>query len=227
MVMLAILTDTPQSGEQYTTPYGLSAPIRRLEWGEDPALVCAMETADPRATVRALKERGATHLWLCESAGAISSLLEPGDWLVPDDFIDGTRGQYYTYFSERAGGYIQQAPPFDPASRAALIEALLLSPLSPQGEGSKPSGRVFRRGVYVCVSSTRLETPAEAAFWNRAGGHIVGGFLSPCLMLARELDMPVAALTTVVRMGGEPGGHVAFEKYEHLLRDALSILKNS
>ncbi len=230
MVMLAILTDTPQTGEQYETDYGLTASIRRLDWGEDSALVCAMESADPRATVRALKDQGATHLWLCESVGALSTLLEMGDWLVPEDFIDGTRGQHYTYYSEKAGGYVQQVPPFDPASRAALMSALRTPPPDPlpiNGEGEITDGRVFRRGVYVCVSNTRLETPAEATFWTRAGGHVVGRFFSPCLILARELDLQVAALTHVVRAGGETGDSLAFDHYERLLRDALEVLKNS
>jgi purine nucleoside phosphorylase len=145
--------------------------------------------------------------------GALSPLLETDDWLVADDYIDGTRGQHYTYFSEKAGGYVQQVPPFDPASREALLSgARLVSP------------RPFRRGVYVCVSSTRLETPAEAHFWARAGGHVVGRFLSPCLMLARELDIAVAALVTVTRMGGQPGAPQSFDHYALLLAAALQHL---
>jgi len=213
---ISILTDTPQSGQPYDTPYGPSAAIDRLPIGTHDLLVCAPETADPRATIRALKDLGATHLWLCESVGALSPLLETGDWLVPDDFIDGTRGQHTTYFSEKAGGYVQQVPPFDPASREALLGALAVLPSRP-----------FRRGVYVCVSSTRLETPAEAAFWSRAGAHVAGRFLSPYLPLARELDMRVAVLARVVRAGGEPGEPVPFAEYKAVLADARERLENA
>lgn len=213
MPTLAILTDTLQTGERHETAYGLSAPARHISLNGRDALVCAQDSADPRATVRALKDQGATHLWLCESVGALSPLLEVGDWIVPDDYIDGTRGQHYTYFSDKAGGYVQQVPPFDPASREALLAgARTITP------------RPFRRGVYVCVSNTRLETPAEATFWTRAGGHVVGRFLSPCLTLARELEMAVAVLSVVARAGGEPGASLPFEHYVGVLSAAVTSL---
>ncbi len=211
---LAILTDTAQDGERHDTAYGASAPIRKIELGGQNALVCAQGYADTRATVRALKDLGATHLWLCESVGALSPLLETGDWLVPDDFIDGTRGQHTTFFSEKAGGYVQQVPPFDPESRDALLSGL-----------SATAPRPFKRGVYVCVSNSRLETPAEAQFWARAGGHVVGRFLSPCLPLARELELKVAVLVTVTRNGGEAGKSQPFDMYKPILESAFQSLK--
>jgi 5'-methylthioadenosine phosphorylase len=211
---IAILTDTAVNGTTYSTTYGDSAPMQGLTIADQSGLICAQAYADPRATVHALKDQGATHLWLCESVGALSPLLEPGDWLVPDDYIDGTRGQHYTYFSEKAGGYVQQVPPFDPDSREALLKAL-----------DEINPRPFRRGVYVCVSNTRLDTPAEATFWARAGGHIVGRFLSPCLTLARELDMKVAVLAVVNRVGGTPGDAVSWEQYEPVIASALSYLE--
>jgi 5'-methylthioadenosine phosphorylase len=210
MITLAILTNTPQSGDSYDTPYGPSAAINRM----DNMLVCAPETADPRATVRALKDLGATHLWLCESVGALSPLLEVGDWIVPDDYIDGTRGQHYTYLSEKAGGYVQQVPPFDPTSREALLSAL-----------QTVTARPFQRGVYVCVSNTRLETPAEALYWTRAGGHVGGRFLSPYLTLARELEMQVAVLAIVNRAGGAPGDALPFSQYKQVIKEAVASLE--
>lgn len=211
--MLAIFTDSPVTGEIYSTPYGDSAPIQKLTLQDNTVLLTAQSQADPRATVRAIKDQGTTHLWLCESVGSLSPLLEAGDLLVPDDYIDGTRGQHYTYFSDKAGGYVQQVPPFDPDSREALLDAL---------EDHTP--RPIKRGVYVCVSNTRLETPAEAQFWTRAGGHIVGRFLSPSLTLARELDIKVAVLAVVTRGGGAPGGAVSWSHYEAVITSALEYL---
>lgn len=209
---LAFLTDSLPAGaigEAFPTPYGLSDPIAALDAG----LVVTPLTADPRATIQALKDRGATHLWLCESVGALSPLLEPGDWLVPDDYIDGTRGLHYTYFSEKAGGYLQQVPAFDPEGRAALIHAL-----------TGATARPFRRGVYACVSSTRLETPAEALFWSRAGAHVVGRWLSPYLTLARERDLRVAALVHIVRAGGETGSPLPVDRLLPVLYSAAAAL---
>jgi 5'-methylthioadenosine phosphorylase len=210
MTQLAILTDTPHQGQALETSFGTSAPIADQAVNGHAILVCAQGYADPRATVQALKDLGATYLWLCESVGTLSPLLETGDWVIPDDYIDGTRGQHYTYFSEKAGGYIQQTPPFDLVSREALISGAQIV-----------TARPFRRGVYVCVSNTRLETPAEAQFWARAGGHVVGRFLSPCLTLARELEIKVAVLAVVARTSGTAGYPLPFSHYIPVIKSAL------
>lgn len=190
---LAVLCEYAPPGEAHSTAYGMSSPLAALDLAGRPVWACPPGLADPRATIQALHERGVTHLWLAESVGALSPLLEAGDWLVPDDYIDGTRGQYYTFFDEKAGGYVQQVPAFDPASRSALLAA-----------AASAAPRPFRRGVYVCVSRDRLETPAEAQFWGRAGAHVAGRYLSPWLTLARERQMAVAVLASVERAGGEP-----------------------
>jgi purine nucleoside phosphorylase len=216
MTQLAILTDTPQAGDIHNTTYGESAPINAVKFDDQSALLCSPTSADPRATIQALKDLGTTHLWLCESVGALSPLLEVGDWVVADDYIDGTRGQHYTYFSEKAGGYVQQVPPFEVASREALIKVVQ----NPHPQPLSLRARGFRRGVYVCVSNTRLETPAEATFWTRAGGHLVGRYLSPYLTLARELEMQVAVLAQVVREGGQPGESSPFESYAAIVSQA-------
>lgn len=225
MTQLAILTDTTQQGDSHETRYGASAPINR----HDDLLITSPTAADPRATIRALKDLGATHLWLCESVGSLSPLLEVGDWVVADDYIDGTRGQHYTYFDDKAGGYVQQVPPFDVASRGALIQGIHPHPLIPSplhGEGkSDIQGRLFKRGVYVCVSNTRLETPAEAIFWTRAGGHVIGRYLSPYLTLARELEMQVAVLAQVRREGGQRGEIIGLETYMPIVRQAWDTLQ--
>jgi len=220
VTQLAILTDTSQAGDIHNTAYGASTPINTLKFVDHSALICSPTTADPRATIQALKDLGTTHLWLCESVGSLSPLLETGDWVVADDYIDGTRGQHYTYFSDKAGGYVQQVPPFDPASRDAFIRVVQ----DPHPKPLSLMARGFKRGVYVCVSNTRLETPAEATFWARAGGHVVGRYLSPYLTLARELEIRVAVLAHVVREGGQPGKSVSFETYGTVISQAWAAM---
>jgi purine nucleoside phosphorylase len=65
-----------------------------------------------------------------------------------------------------------------------------------------------------------LETPAETTFWARAGGHVVGRYLSPYLTLARELEMQVAVLAQVRREGGQRGEVFDFENYMPIVRQA-------
>jgi purine nucleoside phosphorylase len=230
MSKVAILSDLPlyagnmNTGEVYATAHGETPPIAPFVFSGGQALVCALSSsaalnADPRAVVQAFKDLGTTHLWLCESVGALSPLLEVGDWIVPDDYIDGTRGFHYTFFTEKAGGYVQQNPAFDPTSRDVLLHCIGLQ-----------AARPFRRGVYAAVSPTRYETPAEATFWTRAGAHIVGRFLSPYLALARELEMSIAALLMVSRVGGAApakDGAPTFERYAPILKAAVARIQSA
>jgi 5'-methylthioadenosine phosphorylase len=192
---IAVLTNTsdlPAAGSQQTTSFGLSDPIQHIIIQSHNVVVTAYAGADPRATIHAWKDAGCTHVLLGEGVAALSPLLEPDDWVVPHDYIDATHGLHYTTFTQKAGGYVQQSPAFDPALRTALLQGLCTQ-----------TSRPFQRGVYVSITSTRFETPAEAHFWERAGGHLAGRLLSPYLTLARELEMATAAVCRVTRHGGE------------------------
>jgi 5'-methylthioinosine phosphorylase len=192
---IAVLTnasDLPVVGSQSATAFGLSDPIHTTLIASHSVAVTLARGADPRATVQAWTDAGCTQVLLCEGVAALSPLLEAGDWIVPHDYIDATHGLHYTTFTEKAGGYVQQSPAFDPALRTALLDALRTL-----------TNRPFQRSVYVSITPTRLETPAEAHFWERAGGHVAGRLLSPYLTLAREMQMTVAVVCRVIRAGGE------------------------
>ncbi|MFN8376184.1 MAG: hypothetical protein U0694_25330 [Anaerolineae bacterium] len=193
--MIAVLVDTPIHGTPHDTAYGLSAPIATQTIGGQDVLLCAPTFADPRAAVRALKDLGATHLWLCEAVASLSPLLDNGDWLVPDDYIDGTRGQHYTYFSEKAGGYVQQVPPFDSDSRDALIRAA-------QGVAA----RTFKRAVYVCVTVHGWKRPPRPHSGHGQARTSPGATSAPYPTLARELEMKVAALVGQPQRAVNPQG---------------------
>ena len=176
---------------QLDTPFGPAPIFLKLNAGE--VLFSSRHGADKlarsaafvnhRANLWAAKEYGATAILSWNGTGAINSMLNVGDKLVPDDLIDATRAR------EAASFQPSGTPPlkgtFWEAGRAALVES------------ATPA---FPRGVYVCTEGPRLETPAEIASFAQMGADVVGMTLVPEVFLADEMSLPYASLCIVTNI---------------------------
>jgi len=184
-------------GEVRATPFGPSNPVHLFDLegqsfavlsrhGEEGYQVAAAFVND-RANLFALKELGVEKVLAWCAPGAITEAMEPGHLVAPDDILDETRGEPYTFFPGRGLGFIRQNPVFCPEMRRILVRILK--------SGSFP---FHETGVYVATSGPRLETPAEIRKFRKLGGDLVGMTLVPEVFLARELELCYAALCYVV-----------------------------
>jgi 5'-methylthioadenosine phosphorylase len=187
---LAILMPCPSGASApYATPFGDAHVQERVLGGRALALIEPGD--DPRAGPWAARALGATRLAIVCTGAALNRLLRPLDWLLPDDYVDQTRGGPTTYFTERGLGYVQQSPAFCPELRAALAAM-----------PERPDARVFDRGTLVAAPAPRPETPAEARWWRGLGGDVAAWGAQPAAALARELELCVAVACYVVRAAG-------------------------
>jgi 5'-deoxy-5'-methylthioadenosine phosphorylase len=141
-----------------------------------------------RANLWALKQRGATTILAVASVGAIRDAA-PGDLVLPHQLIDYTRDRESSFFDggDQRVVHVDFTHPYAQhlrerclaASRAAVI---------PLVDG----------GVYGAVSGPRLETAAEIDRMERDGATLVGMTGMPEAGLARELELPYAAIAVVV-----------------------------
>lgn len=166
------------------TPYG-SAGVWLAE--EHIIWLQAEPGSDPRAVVVAARDWEAGGLVCLTPAVALSRLLRPGDWLVPDDYIDQTRGGPTTFFEQEGRGYVPQVPAFDPDLRSALVHSL----------SAVVGPRHFDAGVLVGYTGPRGPTPAEARAWRLLGGDVAAPLALPLVYLAREQSLPAAVLAFV------------------------------
>jgi cyclic dehypoxanthinyl futalosine synthase len=184
-------------GEVRATPFGQSNPVHLFEHeghtfavlsrhGEEGYRVAAAFVND-RANLYALKDLGVEKILAWCAPGAINPAMEPGHLALPDDILDETRGEPYTFFPGRGLGFVRQNPVFCPELRQSVIRALKSGPIP-----------LHNRGVYVATSGPRLETPAEIRKFKMLGGDLVGMTLVPEVFLARELELCYAALCYVV-----------------------------
>lgn len=130
-----------------------------------------------RANVYALKMLGVDNILATNAVGSLNQSLKPGEFLIPDDFLDFTRTRPFTFYDDRAV-HVDVTQPYCPELRETIISS-----------GKNVDGKVVDGGVYVCTEGPRFETPAEIRMFQELGGAVVGMTGLPEVVLARELEM--------------------------------------
>jgi purine nucleoside phosphorylase len=130
------------------------------------------------------------------SVGGIRPNLAPGTLVVPHQIIDYTTGRAATYFEggESQVVHVDFTHPYDLTLRADLLRIA--------GEVGEP---VVDGAVYAATQGPRLETAAEVNRIDRDGGDIIGMTGMPEAALARELEIPYAALCVVANWAAGRG----------------------
>lgn len=141
-----------------------------------------------RANLWALERAGVDAIVAVASVGGINPAYQAGTLVVPDQIIDYTWGRQHTFF-EGAGQpviHIDFTQPYSESVRQQVLAAA-------DGAGEP----VIMNGVYACMQGPRLETAAEINRLERDGADMVGMTGMPEAALARELEIPYAALAVV------------------------------
>jgi len=149
------------------------------------------------------------------SVGGIRADLAPGTVVVPNQIIDYTWGRHVT-FHEGDGQpvvHIDFTEPYDHGLRQQLLAA-----------GERAGEAVTDGGVYGATQGPRLETAAEINRLERDGADLVGMTGMPEASLARELDVPYAAVCLVANWAagrGDSARSISFGSIEEVLQVSL------
>ena len=110
--------------------------------------------------------------------------------MLPHQLIDYTHGPRRHFFRWRRSRvvHVDFTHPYTPALRDQV----------PRGGAARRHSRSRDGGVYGAVSGPRLETAAEIDRLERDGVTLVGMTGMPEAALARELELPYAAIAVVV-----------------------------
>jgi 5'-methylthioadenosine phosphorylase len=196
---------TTQRREVVRTPYGEpSGPVTFGALKGRPAVFLARHgyghTLAPhdinyRANLWALKESKVTRVVSVAAVGGIRDDLGPGVIVVPHQIIDYTWGRKHTYFEGEAPvTHVDFTEPYSAEVRASILAA------------AKASGEaIIDGGVYAATQGPRLETAAEIDRLARDGADLVGMTGMPEAALARELDLPYAAIAVVANFAAGRG----------------------
>jgi 5'-deoxy-5'-methylthioadenosine phosphorylase len=142
-----------------------------------------------RANLWAIREIGGRRVIAVNSVGGIAPDLGPGVIAIPDQIIDYTWGRKHTFFEgpEAPVKHIDFTHPYCAETRALIANAAASAGVS-----------VVSHGVYAATQGPRLETAAEITRLQREGATMVGMTGMPEAALARELDLPYAAVALSV-----------------------------
>jgi 5'-methylthioadenosine phosphorylase len=142
-----------------------------------------------RANVYALKSLGVRYLISVSAVGSLHEEIRPLDVVLPDQFIDLTKGRVATFFGNGAVAHVSMAQPV-----CANLAAVLTSSIV---ELDLREVTLHRRGTYVCIEGPAFSTYAESQWYRSMGAHVIGMTNMPEARLAREAQMAYATLAFV------------------------------
>ena len=215
--------------EVIRTPYGEpSGPLTVGELSGRPAIFLARHgyghsipphEVNYRANIWALREKGATVIVSVASVGAIRPDLKPGDVVIPDQIIDYTWGRRST-FHEGDGCsvvHVDFTDPYDNQLRNKIVAA------------ASAAGVPFKEGgVYATTQGPRLETTAEINRLERDGADVVGMTGMPEAVLARELNIPYAAINVIANYAagrGDSKHGIQFDAIQAVLDESMQRVR--
>jgi len=141
-----------------------------------------------RANIYALKSLGIEAIFAVATVGSIPNSINPGSIVIPHQIIDYTYGREHTYFDgiTKPLSHIDFTTPYNSKLRKLLCANASLKDIN-----------FVKEGVYAAVQGPRLETASEIDRYEKDGATIVGMTGMPETSLAKELDIPYAAICPV------------------------------
>jgi purine-nucleoside phosphorylase len=140
--------------------------------------------------VRVMQRIGIRNLLVSNAAGGINPALKIGDLMIIRDHINMMPNPLVGANDESFG------PRFPDMTRAYDRELIRLAE-----EIASAQGIALKKGVYVGLTGPSYETPAEYAFYGRAGGDAVGMSTVPEVIVARHAGLRVFGMSVITNEG--------------------------
>jgi 5'-methylthioadenosine phosphorylase len=139
-----------------------------------------------RANVYALKLLGVQRIISVSAVGSLQENLRPGEFLVPDQFFDSTKGRKSTFFGDGIVAHVT----FDKPTCAQLSTILADACVS-------TAVPVHRRGTYICMEGPQFSTLAEANFHRAMKFDVIGMTNVTEAKLAREAEICYSSIAMI------------------------------
>ena len=133
-----------------------------------------------RANIQAMKDLGVEKVIAINSVGSLKTVLKPGTFIIPDDFI--SLWQIPTFFDNEMKFIV---PEMD-TRLGRLLYATCKEHIAHLRFG----------GTYIQTTGPRLETKAEIGMFENYG-HIIGMTMASEATLCMEYDIPYASLCSI------------------------------
>jgi 5'-methylthioadenosine phosphorylase len=176
-----------------------------------------------KANVFALHKQSVSRVISTSAAGSVRTSIEPGTYVLLDQFIDFVRP--LTYFEndfkvvfeggEKLNGVVHIDMTFPYCPDLGKHIASILSKI----------GHSRLTGTYFCSAGPRFETPAEIKSIQTLGGDVVGMTNSSEAILCRELGICYNSIAVVTNMAAGMQQQVNHQEVIDLFNQRASELK--
>ena len=139
-----------------------------------------------RANIYGMKTLGVTAILSASAVGSLKEEYRPLDIVIPDQFIDRTRGRVSTFFGRGLVAHIAFAHPICPVLAGIVA-----------GAGEVAGAAVHRGGTYVCMEGPQFSTLAESVLYRSWGGDVIGMTNLQEAKLAREAEICYTTIAMV------------------------------
>lgn len=139
-----------------------------------------------RANVDALKRAGCTDILAISAIGSLREELEPGHFVLVDQFIDRTVRRESSFFGPGLVAHVSMADPVCPRLSELAASAA-------ESAGAK----VTSGGTYLAMEGPQFSSRAESRLYRSWGCDVVGMTAMPEAKLAREAELPYALVGMV------------------------------
>ena len=131
-----------------------------------------------RANIFGMKRLGVEYLLSASAVGSLKHEYKPLDIVIPDQFIDRTRGRVSTFFGRGLVAHVGFAHPF-----CRILSALA------HDSGKTIGATMHKGGTYVCMEGPQFSTLAESHLYRSWGADIIGMTNLQEAKLAREAEI--------------------------------------
>jgi 5'-methylthioadenosine phosphorylase len=139
-----------------------------------------------RANIFGFKLLGVEYILSASAVGSLKEAYRPLDLVIPDQFLDRTRGRISTFFGRGLVAHVGFAHPFCAPLSAIAYEAARAS-----------SATVHEGGTYVCMEGPQFSTLAESRLYRSWGMDIIGMTNLQEAKLAREAEICYTTIALV------------------------------
>ena len=139
-----------------------------------------------RANIYAMKVLGVERIISVSAVGSLQEDLRPGEFLVPDQFFDSTKGRKSTFFGNGIVAHVTFDQPTCGQLSTVLSDACVSCAVP-----------VHRKGTYICMEGPQFSTLAEANFHRAMKFDVIGMTNVTEAKLTREAEICYATIAMI------------------------------
>ena len=139
-----------------------------------------------RANIFGMKMLGVEYILSASAVGSLKEGIKPLDIVIPEQFIDRTRGRISTFFGNGLVAHVGFAHPFCKTLSGVAHDS-----------GLAAGATLHKGGTYVCMEGPQFSTLAESNLYRSWGASIIGMTNLQEAKLAREAEICYTTIALV------------------------------